>query len=142
MEKPSDYKDSPKKLRKDGKPYASKSAVQRYELKKQVKRWIMQGKMWGEVIELIMEKYGYSEESACNIYTECNKAVKEYLEKHKDDILDVQMARMEDIIQATFDRGDYNTTLKATEQLNKLAKLYETKVKVESDSFTVKIDGE
>lgn len=97
-----------------------------------------------DIIDSIVEHYGYAEGTAGNI---CDQAAAQYGQHIMHDtekIMNKNMQRLEAIIDASLDNEDSTTMLKAMDMENKVCGVYETKVSVKGEGdtpiFKIKID--
>lgn len=109
------------------------------------KRHILNGDTRDEIIEQLMERYGYAQKTAGDIYAKgLQYSVKEFVED-AEVILHKNMQRLEDLIEANLEDDNTNDALKAIDMQNKLSGNYETKVAVKNDgedapAFKIKIE--
>lgn len=95
-----------------------------------------------DIIERLKEEYGYSDNSARKLVDKVKKKLKQALEKKYDKIADENVARLEAIIDETYEQKRYADMLKAIDTLNKMGGVYTTKVDINGNlnqEFTIKI---
>lgn len=97
-----------------------------------------------EVIQSIMDEFGYAESTANNIYAEAQKRIEGYTRYNAKKIAERNIQRLDVIAEEAYDNEDYKNSIKAMDILNKMSGQYETKVNVTSDTdkpFTIKLNN-
>lgn len=94
-----------------------------------------------EIIEHLVDTWGYKEHTAEQIYCRGVELLEKYFCADADKIYMKNLKRLEGIIDTTMENEDSANALKAIDLQNKLSGLYIEKkeVKVESDTFEIKL---
>lgn len=95
-----------------------------------------------DIIERLKDEYGYSDNSARKLVDKVKKKLKQTLERKYDKIAEENVARLEAIIDETYEQKKYNEMLKALDLLNKMGGVYTTKVDINgtlNQDFVIKI---
>jgi hypothetical protein len=94
--------------------------------RKDVKDMIMQGKGKQHIVAYITGNYGIRLSTIENDITIVYKDLKEYIIKHKDDVISEHIGRYDHIYEICLEVGNTDGAMKAMLQKEKLMKLHDT----------------
>lgn len=95
-----------------------------------------------DILEAIINHYGYSESSAIKCYEAAMKRVKQKYIEYQEQIAEENYKRLNAIVDEAFDNGDLKTSIDAINVINKMGNIYEQKINIKSDEgFTIKLDN-
>lgn len=98
---------------------------------------------YNELVQQIMDKYGYTERSAQDIIQRAERRHKNSLKKEQEQIINDNYQLLHMIIDETLEEGDYKNSLKAIDIMNKMGGAYVEKVSLSTDGgFEIKIGNE
>lgn len=116
---------------------------------RQAVRTIMSGISFGwskqDIIDRIVEEFGYSEKTALyKLYVEANKLLESKMIYKAEELARRNLERLECVIEEAYDRGDNKLILNAIDLQNKTCGLYNTNVTLkngtnENDKFIIKL---
>ena len=93
-------------------------------------RRILMGFDFKDIVNAVMEQYGYSEDGANAIYYDAYKIYEKQIVKESPVIITENMKKLEAIQQEAFESGDLSNTLKAIDIANKMVGAYTEKIDV------------
>lgn len=102
-------------------------------------RLVSMGKSKEDIIDILMEEYDYSESSAIAIYDETNKRLRRRYTEYIDKCAEIQVQRLNNMIEECYEDGDKRATLQAIDLLNKTCGLYIDKKEIKTDGFEIKL---
>lgn len=106
-----------------------------------VMRMLNTGKSYIECKREMMERWSISKSSADNYLKDALDAVSEVNDKYRDKWRDVQLERLQRIIDDALAHGDRKSALAANEQINKITGQYITKIDADvKEDSTVRFD--
>lgn len=102
-------------------------------------RRLLMGFDFKDIVNAVMEQYGYSEDGANAIYYDAYKIYEKQIVKESPVIITENMKKLEAIQQEAFESGDLSNTLKAIDIANKMVGAYTEKIDVNAKE-EIKID--
>lgn len=99
-----------------------------WKVKKEIAHKIQIGKSYGEIIDWLQDEYGYTANSARDMYCDANQEVKEKYLKYCEDIAKRNTERLNAIVDRCYDEGRIKEALTAIDTLNKMSGQYTQKV--------------
>lgn len=140
MEQPTPHKSKNPK-RKDGKPTLERNKARYVNAKKMAQRYLQMGFSHADVREKLMEDFGYSELSAKDLIQKLNKEIDAKFEKYSDRVAQLNIKRLEALIEESFEKGNVKEVQASLDLLNKMTKQYTQQIKVEGNGdFQIKLD--
>lgn len=95
-----------------------------------------------DIIEAIVNQYGYTERTAELYYEKALHKVNEKYKQYQDKIAEENYRRLNAIVDEAYDKGDLKTSIDAINTLNKMGSIYEQKVNIKTDEgFVIKLDN-
>lgn len=130
------------KLRKDGKPNLQNSSMRYSNATAMAMNLCRMGKPKAEVVEALVNTFGYTANVASNMYHKASAELREKYDKYKDKIADENIKRVEAIIDESYNTGDMTNALKGVDILNKMGNVYVNKVDVNANlnTFEIKVN--
>ena len=99
----------------------------------------------GDIVDKLKAEYEYTDNSARKLVAKVKRKIKQTLEKKYDKIADENVARLEAIIDETYEQKRYNEMLKAIDTLNKMGGAYTTRLDINANlnnEFIIKVREE
>lgn len=102
------------------------------------------GKTNEEISEILVDKFGYTQLYARTLINEEKKSFEKYYEEVRQNIMDINVKRLNSLIYRLTAKGDDKLVLQAIDLLNKTIGGYEQKIKVTGDQpiFEIKVGDE
>lgn len=98
---------------------------------------ILDGFADATVVDKLYELYGVNSYQANFIIMKAHRFIMDYEEKQEENLLQKQNSRLFGLYRKAMEKGEYKAALNVLSEINKLNKLYVTKVEVSSDVFTL-----
>lgn len=129
------------KYRKDGIRALKHSRMRALSAKKEALTLYAMGEGYDEIIEVLVEEFGYTKNSAYVLMAGVIKEIEEKYKEYADQLHMINLKRLDTIVNDSFNAGDSKTALSAIDLLNKMSGQYTTKIEAKTDD-TVKISFE
>lgn len=126
--------------RKDNKPILERNEGRAVAARRNAVKMIGMGRSKEDVLDMLIEKYGYAEDSAQNMWkTSCNYIKKQYT-RYADRVAETNINRLNTLIEDAYDSNDRKSILQAIDMLNKMSSIYvdRKEVKTSNEPITVK----
>lgn len=98
---------------------------------------ILAGYADSSIRDLIYELYGVNSYQARYMIMKAHKFILDFEEKQEENMLQKQNSRLFGLYRLAMNKGDEKTALTILSEINKLNKLYTTKIEVSTDIFTL-----
>ena len=103
----------------------------------QVADLILSGYADATIKNILYETYGMNSYCVKFITAKAHKHINEFEEAQTENLMKKQTSRLLKIYRDCIDNGDNKTALSTLAEINKLHKLYATKIEITSDVFTL-----
>lgn len=100
------------------------------KLRKAVVKKIRFDKTPQEIVQWLVEDYEISEIAAKDWYKKCKKDVQDSYNRYAKETAKINIQRIENIIEETYEKGNYKVCLAAIAELNKMGHLYQEKIEI------------
>lgn len=128
------------KPRKDGTPKIDRCDSRKEIVRGEIKQMALANKPRNYIINVIVEKYGYSEATVEEYTREVLREIKAEFKDYAKKVADKNYKLLQAIINDSYDIKKYGITLDAIKEQNKMANLYDNSIKLTTDEpFIIKL---
>ena len=103
----------------------------------QVADLILSGYTDKSIKNILYDTYGMNSWCVKFITAKAHRYINEFEEKQTENLLNKQTSRLFKLYRDALDKGDNRTALSVLAEVNKIHKLYTTKIEVSTDSFVL-----
>lgn len=103
-------------------------------------RWCGMGKTKEDILDMLMEDFGYSEGSAIDIYDNTKNRLKKRYQEYVDQVAEININRLNTMLEECYDSNDRKSVLQTIDMLNKMAGVYVDKKEIKTDGFEIKLE--
>lgn len=98
---------------------------------------ILDGFADSTVVDKLYELYGVNSYQANFIIMKAHRFIMDYEEKQEENLLQKQNSRLFGLYRKAMEKGEYKAALNVLSEINKLNKLYTTKIEVTGETFVL-----
>lgn len=98
---------------------------------------ILDGFADSTIVDKLYELYGVNSYQANFIITKAHRFIMDYEEKQEENLLQKQNSRLFGLYRKAMEKGEYKAALNVLAEINRLNKLYTTKIEVTGETFVL-----
>ena len=117
-------------------------AIQGWKAMRRVMDLVAMGLDDNEIVEKTAEEFGSSTKTMSQYLKAAVCALDERNREWKDKIVEQNYNRLDVLVKECYEKGKYKEALQAIDLQNKLAGIYEQRLKIDCPIFEIKIGGE